>query len=106
MTKNLSEGAVELLKYFMKNKNSSDFSDYFNASTICHRKTKLRVEEVKPLLEELVKVKAIIPSKELFRSPRYLLNTEKSKQILDKYNEENTIYTEEYREALNEEVKK
>ena len=105
MSKDLSKEAIELLQYLMKNKDTIDFADYFNASTICHRKGNLRVEEVKPLLEELAKEKAIIPSKEFFRSPKYLLNTEKSAEILSAYEEENTIYTQEYRDALEEEIK-
>jgi hypothetical protein len=105
MSKNLSQEAIELLQYLMKNKEASDFCDYFNASTICHRKGHLKVGEIKPLLEELSKVKAILPSKQLLRSPKYLLNTEKSDQILEEIEEENTIYTEEYREALIDEIK-
>ena len=105
MTKNLSQEAIELLQYLMKNKDTSDFCNYFNASTICHRKGHLKVGEVKPLLEELSKVKAILPSKQLLRSPKYLLNTDMSNQILEEIEEENTIYTEEYREALIDEIK-
>ena len=106
MTKNLSSEAIELLQYLMKNKDTSDFCDYFNASTICHRKGHLKVAEVKPLLEELARARVILPSKELLRSPKYLLNIERANKILAEYEEENTIYTEEYREALNEEVKR
>ena len=106
MSKSLSQEAIELLQYLMKNKDASDFVEYFNASTICHRKGHLKVAEVKPLLEELAKAKAILPSKELLRAPKYLLNTDKSQEILDAHEEENTIYTQEYREALEEEVKK
>lgn len=105
MTKNLSQEAIELLQYLMKNKDTSDFCEYFNASTICHRRGHLKVSEVKPLLEELAKVKVVIPSKELLRAPKYLLNTEKAHKVLETLEEENTIFTEEYREALEEEVK-
>ena len=105
MERDLSNGAVELLKYLMKNKEASDFTEYFNASTICHRKGHIKVNEIKPLLEELVKVKAILPSKELLRAPKYLLNTDISAKILEAYEEENTIYTQEYRDALEEEIK-
>lgn len=105
MSKNLSPEAIELLQYLMKNKDTSDFCDYFNASTICHRKGHLKVKEVKPLLQELAKAKILIPSKELLRSPKYILNTDKARHFLDELEEENTIYTEEYREALNDEVK-
>ena len=37
MKKRLSQEAIELLKYLMKNKDTEDFSGYFGASTICHR---------------------------------------------------------------------
>ena len=56
-------------------------------------------------MEELSKVKAILPSKQLLRSPKYLLNTDMSNQIFEEIEEENTIYTEEYREALIDEIK-
>ena len=105
MSKNLSSEAIELLQYLMKNRDTSDFAEYFSASTICHRRGRLKVREVEPLLEELSKVRAILPSKEVFRAPRYLLNTDKSQKILDEYEEENTIYTQEYRDALEEEIK-
>lgn len=106
MKKQLSPEAIELLKYLIKNKNTSDFAEYFNASTVCHRKGKAKVSYVQPLLEELSKFKAILPSKEIFRAPRYLLNVEKSQEILKELEEENTIYTQEYREALEDEIKK
>lgn len=103
--KNVSEEALELLQYLMKNKNTEDFSDYFNASTVCHRRGRIKVSEVQPLLEELTEIKVILPSKEVFRAPKYMLNTERAKKMIDEYQEENNIYTEEYREALEEEVK-
>ena len=106
MSKNLSEGAVELLKYLMKNKETADFSNYFSASTICHRKGKIKVGDVKPYLEELSRVKAIIPSKEFLKAPKYVLNTDISTKILEEIEEENTIFTQEYRDALEEEIKK
>ena len=105
MSKNLSLEAIELLQYLMKNRDTSDFAEYFSASTICHRRGRLKVREVEPLLEELSKVRAILPSKEVFRAPRYLLNEDKAQKILDEYEEENTIYTQEYRDALEEEIK-
>lgn len=100
----LTGGAVELLEYLMKNKEA--FSDYFNASDICHRKGRVKVDEIKPLLEELAEVRVIIPSKELFRSTRYILNVDKAEEVLAQIEEENTIYTQEYRDALEEEIKK
>ena len=106
MKKQLTPEAIELLKYLIKNKSTSDFAEYFNASTVCHRKGKVKVSYIQPLLEELSKVKAVLPSKEILRAPRYLLNIERSQEILEEYEEENTIYTQEYREALEDEIKK
>ena len=106
MTKNLSPEAIELLKYLVKNKDTEDFKDYISASAVCHRKGRIKTNVVYPLLEELAAVKALLPYQELFRAPRYILNLEKARKILDKYEEENTIYTQEYREALEDEIKK
>lgn len=104
MKNELSQEALELLKYLMKNKNEEVFCDYFGANTICHRKGNLRVNDVSPLLQELAETKAISPSKELFKAPRYLLNPEWAKKVLNNVEEEN-IYTQEYREALEDEIK-
>ena len=106
MKKKLSQEAIELLKYLMKNKDTEDFSGYFGASTICHRKGRVKVSYIQPLLDELSKVKAIIPSKGILRAPKYTLRVDISAKIIEEYEEENTIYTEEYREALNDEIKK
>ena len=106
MSKNLTLEAVELLQYLMKNKDASDFEDYFNASTICHRKGHLTVDEVKPLLEELAKAKILIPSKEFLRAPKYMLDTGRAEKALEEIKKEETIYTQEYREALEDEIKK
>ena len=106
MKKKLSQEAIELLKYLMKNKDTEDFSGYFGASTICHRKGRVKVSYIQPLLDELSKVKAIVPSKGILRAPKYILRVDISAKIIEEYEEENTIYTEEYREALNDEIKK
>ena len=106
MKKKLSQEAIELLKYLMKNKDTEDFSGYFGASTICHRKGRVKVFYIQPLLDELSKVKAIVPSKGILRAPKYTLRVDISAKIIEEYEEENTIYTEEYREALNDEIKK
>ena len=106
MKKKLSQEAIGLLKYLMKNKDTEDFSGYFGASTICHRKGRVKVSYIQPLLDELSKVKAIIPSKGILRAPKYILRVDISAKIIEEYEEENTIYTEEYREALNDEIKK
>lgn len=103
----LSEGALELLKYLVKNKKV--FSDYFNATDISHRKGGHKEENktkyIKPLLEELASEKLLLASKELFKSPRYLLNVEKAEQAIKESEEENEVYTQEYRDALEEEIK-
>lgn len=106
MKKKLSQEAIGLLKYLMKNKDTEDFSGYFGASTICHRKGRVKVSYIQPLLDELSKVKAIVPSKGILRAPKYVLKVDVSAKIIEEYEEENTIYTEEYREALNDEIKK
>ena len=50
-------------------------------------------------------VKAILPTKELFRTTRYVLDPTVADNILNE-KEEDTIYTPEYREALEDEIKK
>ena len=104
MKKELSPEAIELLKYLMKNKDEEVFCDYFGASSICHRKGNVRVREILPLLKELEELRIILPSKDIFRAPRYLLNHNEAEKVLN--NEEETIYTQEYREALEDEIKK
>ena len=104
---NLSEEAIELLQYLVKNKKT--FNGYFNATDISHRKGGRKEENktkyIKPLLEELASEKILLPSKELFKSPKYILNVEKADQILEEIAEDNEIYTQEYRDALEEEIK-
>ena len=104
----LTNEAIELLQYLVKNQEA--FSDYFNVSDVSHRKgggkEENKTKYLKPLLEELAEEKILVPSKELFRSPRYLLNVEKAESILKEIEEEQTIYTQEYRDALEEEIKK
>ena len=103
----LTQGAIELLQYLVKHQDA--FSDYFNASDVSHRKGGGKEENktkfIKPLLEELAEEKLLVPSKELFRSPKYLLNVEKAEGVLKEIEEEQTIYTQEYRDALEEEIK-
>lgn len=105
--KELTQEAIELLQYLMKHQDA--FSDYFNASDISHRKgggkEENKTKYIKPLLEELAEEKLLVPSKELFRSPKYLLNVEKAEDTLREIEEEQTIYTQEYRDALEEEIK-
>lgn len=103
----ITQEAIELLQYLVKYQDA--FSDYFNASDISHRKGGKKEENktkyIKPLLEELAEEKLLVPSKELFRQPRYLLNVEKAEEFLKELEEEQTIYTQEYRDALEEEIK-
>lgn len=106
MLKNLSQEAIELLQYLMENRGTLEFIDYFSADTVCRKQGKVEVREVEELLKELAKVRAVLPSREVFKAPKYLLNTDKAIKILEAYEEENTIYTQEYRDALEEEIKK
>ena len=105
--KELTQEAIELLQYLVKHQDA--FSDYFNASDVSHRKgggkEENKTKYIKPLLEELAEEKLLVPSKELFRSPKYLLNVEKAEDVLREIEEEQTIYTQEYRDALEEEIK-
>lgn len=105
MKKELSQEAIGLLKYLMKNKDTEDFSGCFGASTICHRKGRVKVSYIQPLLNELLKAKAITLSKGFLRAPKYTLKLDVSSKIIEEHEEEGTIYTEEYREALNDEIK-
>ena len=106
MLKNLSQEAIELLQYLMENRGTLEFIEYFSADTVCRKQGKVEVREVEELLKELAKVRAVLPSREVFKAPKYLLNTDKALKILEAYEEENTIYTQEYRDALEEEIKK
>ena len=107
--KSLSEGAEKLLKYIFKNRKEV-FSGYFNASLFCYRKAlgHVSVDTVKPLLVELSNAKFLKPAKAVFRSPKYILNERKTEDYLNvlKENENEKIYTQEYRESLEDEIKK
>ena len=107
--KMLSKEANELLKYIFRNKDDV-FNDYFNASLFCHRKAlgHTSVDTVKPILIELAKAKFLKPVTGIFRSPRYRLNVDKIETYLNnlKEDEQEEIYTQEYREALEDEIKK
>lgn len=107
MEKELSVEAVNLLRYIVKN--CDVFNDYFNASNICHRKGHVKVDVIKPLLEELAKAKALKSSKKIFKSPRYKLVLDKAEEILREpttEEQEEVIYTQEYRSALEDEIKR
>lgn len=104
----LTKEAVELLQYLVKNQDT--FNGYFSASDISHRKGGKKEENkakyIRPLLEELADADILSSSKELFRQPKYLLDLEKCEDFLLELEEEQTIYTQEYRDALEEEIKK
>ena len=107
--KKLSEESKKLLKYIFKNREEV-FNDYFNASLLCHRKAvgHTTVDTIKPLLIELAKAKFLKPARDIFRSPRYLLNVDKTEPFITSLEEEEKeeIFTQEYREALEDEIKK
>lgn len=101
----LSREAVKLLQYIFKFKDDL-FSDYFNASALCHRKAAghTSVNTIKPLLEELKEAKILKLSKKTFRSPRYKLDEDKAFDVVAEAEEE--VYIKEYRASLEEEIKK
>ena len=101
---NLSAEAVELLKYLLKNR--TIFSEnYFTASTISAR-NHVKVSLLEPILNELTKNKTLEMRKDFLRAPRFLLDAEAGENLLTEINEEETIYTQEYREALEDEIKR
>lgn len=100
----ISAEAVELLKYLLKSK--TFFSEnYFTASTISAR-NHVKVGNLEPLLKELVKKHILFTRKDLLRAQRYILDVATGENFLAEINEEDTIYTQEYREALEDEIKK
>ena len=100
----ISAEAIELLKYLLKNK--TFFSEnYFTASTISAR-NHVKVGDLEPLLKELVKERILFTRKEFLRAQRYMLDTIAGENFLTEINEEEIIYTQEYREALEDEIKK
>lgn len=104
MNDTISAEAIELLKYLLKNK--VIFSEnFFTASTISAR-NHVKVSLLEPILSELVKNKVLSLHKEFLRAPRYLLDVEAGESLLKEINEEETIYTQEYREALEDEIKR
>ena len=103
--KNLSNDALALLQYIYKFRDGA-FKGEFTVSLFCQRKALgyTSVDEVKPLLEELEGVKALKQVRSPFRAPRYKIN----EKVADKYIEEaeDAQYAQEYRDALEEEIKK
>lgn len=104
MNDTISAEAIELLKYLLKNK--VFFSEnYFTASTISAR-NHIKVSELEPILSELVRTQILCMRRDFLRAPRYLLDVEAGENLLAELKEEETIYTQEYREALEDEIKK
>lgn len=101
MERELTVEATKLLKYLIKNKEV--FSDCFSASDIGHRKGD-RVQFITPCLEELVSLNFLEKINGIFRAPRYKLNKETLIDYIE--NEDKCIYTQEYRDALEDEIKK
>lgn len=101
MGKEISNEANKLLQYLTKNKNI--FSIPFSAGNLCHRKGG-RVDYVKPLLKELSEIGAVNIIKSPLRMSKYALALNDAEILEEK--EDETIYTQEYRNALEEEIKK
>lgn len=107
MKRELSDGAFKLLKSLCTS--STDvFKDYFNAREIyTRRKAGFKDSvELNPVLKELEEEGVLVKAKQEFRSPKYKINPIKAEKVLEKWNEEKTIYTQEYRDALEDEIKK
>lgn len=129
MNDELSKGAEELLQYLVKYRR--DFREPFRASFACRRTGRgeyLKVRSIKPLLNELVDNGYLTADKGLFTAPRYSLNfnlgfeesenepevveqlklqeAPKQEQETPEQEEEVSIYNQEYRDALEDEIKK
>jgi len=107
MKKELSTEAIKMLQYMCSHYDCG-FNDYFNASLLCHKKAvgHKAVETIKPILEELASNNLLKPSKKFFRSKRYKLNLKEAEKFLEHIKEDEEIYTQEYRDALENEIKK
>lgn len=101
MERELSDGAIKLLKYLLKYKDR--FNECFTTSQVCHKKGNLTKLQVIGYFKELEKSKLLSSVKKLFEAPSYYLNFKE----IDKFFEdkENEIYTQEYRNALEDEIK-
>jgi hypothetical protein len=103
MDRKLSNEAFKLLEFLVEHKEI--FSKNFSAGTISHWKSKLRASYINPLLEELSDFNLIKKYKgNIFRVPKYTLNLDEIEEFLDA--KEDSIYTQEYRDALEDEIKK
>ena len=102
MGKELSEEAIKLLKYLVKFNDT--FGECFTSSQVCHRKGHITIAEVKDRLRELEKAKLLSSVKSILEAPNYYLNYKEIDEFFAK--EEEKTYTQEYRDALEEEIKK
>ena len=109
----LTQDAVELFKYIYKYKDGA-FKAPFTASLFVQRGAlgHFTVVTIRPLLEELKKAKLLKVEKmsNLFnsRATRYTVNTKAADKFIEEHKEEQKeeeIYTQEYRDALEEEIK-
>lgn len=105
MKLNLSEGAVGLLRYLVKHKGFFNEIGPFSAGKFCRKKGNMKVAEAGGLLDELAGAKILILRKGLIKK-EYTLIIERAEEYLKKLEEESSIYTQEYRDALEEEIKK
>ena len=103
MEKGLSIGAIKLLKYLLKYRDR--FNEYFTASQVCHKKGNLTKSQVLEYLKELEKNKLLSSVKNFLKGLQYHLNLEEVNEFF-KVAEDTKIYTQEYRDALDDEIKK
>lgn len=103
MEKGLSIGAIKLLKYLLKYRDR--FNEYFTASQVCHKKGNLTKSQVLEYLKELEKNKLLSSVKSFLKGLQYHLNLEEVNEFF-KVAEDTKIYTQEYRDALDDEIKK
>ena len=103
--KELSKEALDLICYIYKFKDGA-FKAPFTASLFVQRGAlgHTSTKSVAPLLEELTEAKVLKTVKTIFKVPRYVLNEAKAEKYVKEVEEE--IYTQEYREALEDEIKK
>lgn len=103
--KKLSNEARKLLLYICKHKDNV-CKDGFGVSIFSSRQVlgKLSVDQITPYLEELLAEGYLKYSKSILRATRYKLVEKKANKYLDELEEEALV--SEYREALEDEIKK
>ena len=100
MDRNISKEALSLLQFLVNNK--SDFIKPFNLEELCFKK-EIEKYQAEPLLKELCENKLIKILKRFIRAPRYVLQVNEADEFLE---ENDCVYTQEYRSALEEEIKR